>query len=190
VVSITRRAIRLCEADDVAILLRNHDAFLTLVHEQRSKATAAKSSAAAIEQSKAVQRAFTTRRTARDRSPALVATPLSSNGHALGVMIARRAGAKAFTAQQVALLQTLAEHAAAALENARLGQELREATERERATAEILEAISSAAADVDTVLATVVRAAGRFCGAPDVALLLREGDTMRIAAAAGNIVSA
>src|SRR5262249_47017343 len=125
-----------------------------------------------------------------DRSPTLVATPLSFNGHALGVMVARRAGAKAFTAQQVALLQTLAEHAATALEDARLGQELRETTERERATAEILEAISRAPPDHTTVLDTVVRAAGRFCGAPDVALLLREGDMMRIAAAAGNIVGA
>src|SRR5215468_3242380 len=101
VVSITRRAIRLCEADDVAILLRDHDAFLTLVHERRSRATAAKSGGSPIEQSSAVQRAFTTRRAARDRSPALVATPLSSNGHAFGVMVARRSGAKPFTAQQV-----------------------------------------------------------------------------------------
>src|SRR5262249_45882717 len=33
-----------------------------------------------------------------------------------------------------------------------------------------------------------VRAAARFCGAPDAALLLREGDAMRIAAATGSIV--
>src|SRR5215813_8315041 len=96
VVSITRRAIRLCEADDVAIVLREGDEFLTLVHERRSKTTAAKSTSSPIERSNAVRRAFTTRRTARDRSPTLVATPLSFNGHALGVMVARRAGAKAF----------------------------------------------------------------------------------------------
>src|SRR5689334_3223961 len=151
VVSITRRAIRLCEADDVAILLRDRNAFSTLVHERRSRATAAKRGERPIDRSNAVQRAFTTRRTTRGRSPTLVATPLSCNGHALGVMVARRAGADAFTAPQVALLQTLAEHAAAALENARLGRELREATERERATADILGVISGSPTDVQPV---------------------------------------
>jgi GAF domain-containing protein/DNA-binding response OmpR family regulator/anti-sigma regulatory factor (Ser/Thr protein kinase) len=189
VAAITRRAIRLCEADDAAILLRDGEGFRTLAHERRSKAPAvAKTPTAPIERTSAVERAFKARRTTRDRSLTLLAAPVSSNGHAIGVMVARRARPKPFTAHQVELLETLAQHAGAAIEQARLGDELREASERERATAEILGAISGAPTDVDTVLDTVVRAAARFCGAPDVALLLREGETMRIAAAVGNIL--
>src|SRR5262245_9948704 len=186
--AITRRAIRLCEADDAFVLLRDGDAFLTVAHQRRPKASAASAAASPIERSAAVERAFKTRRTTRDGSQALLATPVSSNGHAIGVMVARRARAKAFTADQIEQLEALAEQAAVVIERDRQGDELREALERERATAEILGAISSAPTDVSVVLATVVRAAARFCGAPDVALLLREGDTMRIAAAVGNIV--
>src|SRR5690242_8331642 len=186
--AITRRAIRLCAVDEAVLVLRDRDAFLTLAHERRSKAPAAKSAAAPIERSSAVERAFKTRRTTRDRSQALLAAPVSSNGHAIGVMVARRVRAKAFTADQIEHLEALAEQAAGAIERDRQGDELREALERERATAEILGAISSAPMDVSVVLNTVVCAAARFCNAPDVALLLREGETMRLAAAVGNIL--
>src|SRR5262245_50149023 len=176
VASIARRAIRLCAADDVVVLLRDGDAFLTLAQARRPKASTAKAAAGPVGRSSTVERAFKTRRTTRDRSHTLLATPVSANGHAIGVMVAWRARAKMFTADQVELLEALAEHAASAIDQARLRDEIREASERERGTAEILGAISSAATDLDTVLDTVVRAAARFCGARDVALLLREGD--------------
>jgi PAS domain S-box-containing protein len=53
------------------------------------------------------------------------------------------------------------------------------------ATAEILSAISSSPTDIRPVLDTVVRAAARFCGAPDVAILRLDGGVLRGAAAVG-----
>src|SRR5262249_32490370 len=119
VVSLTRRAIRLCEADEAAILLRDGDGFRILAHERRSPEASADTGAAnPVESLGAVERAFETRRTARNGSDTLLATPMSLNGHAIGVMVARRARPVAFTADQVELLEALAEHAAAAIDRA------------------------------------------------------------------------
>ena len=188
VAAIARRAIRLCEADDALILLRDGGGFRTLAHERHPGVSADTGAASPVERSSAVERAFEAQRTIRDRADTSLATPVSLNGHAIGVMVARRARRKAFTADQVELLETLAEHAAAAIDQARLRDEIREASEREQATAEILGAISSAATDVDTVLSTLVRAAARSCGAPEVMLLLLEGDRLLPAAGIGSFV--
>jgi GAF domain-containing protein/HAMP domain-containing protein len=69
-------------------------------------------------------------------------------------------------------------------------RQLTEALEQQTATAEILGAISSSPTDLRPVLETLVHAAGRFCGAVNVALLRLDGGVLRGAAAAGPIAAA
>jgi PAS domain S-box-containing protein len=59
------------------------------------------------------------------------------------------------------------------------------ALERQTATADILKVIASSPTDVQPVLAAVVKAAVRFCGAADAMILLRDGDSVTPAAHEG-----
>jgi PAS domain S-box-containing protein len=52
------------------------------------------------------------------------------------------------------------------------------ALERQTATADILKVIASSPTDVEPVLAAVVKAAVRFCGATDAMIQLRDGDSV------------
>jgi len=67
--------------------------------------------------------------------------------------------------------------------------ELSEALEQQTATAEILRAISQSPTDVQPVLDVVVSAAGRFCGATDALILLRDGDEVVVAAHEGDLTA-
>ena len=66
-----------------------------------------------------------------------------------------------------------------------LEMRLAEALEQQASTSEILRAIANSPTHIQPVLETVVRAAARFCGAPDVALLRVDGSVLRGAAATG-----
>ncbi len=128
----------------------------------------------------------------RARFRSALAVPMLQDGAAIGAIVISRAEPGRFSKRQVALLQTFAEQAVIAIENARLHQSLQarteqltESLEQQTATAEILRAISASPTDLRPVLDTVVRAAARFCRAPDVAILRLEGGVLRGAAAVG-----
>jgi PAS domain S-box-containing protein len=121
-----------------------------------------------------------------------LAVPMLLDGAAIGAIVVFRGEAGAFSDRHVQLLQTFADQAVIAVENVRLLTELEtrntqltESLEHQTATAEILRAISSSPTDIRPVLDTVVRAAARFCAAPDVAIVRLEGDMIRGAAAVG-----
>jgi GAF domain-containing protein len=123
---------------------------------------------------------------------AALAVPLVREAGAYGAIFLWRREPGLFAPDQVALVQTFAQQAAIAIENVRLFKEvnarngdLAEALEQQEATSEILRAIASSPTDIQPVLETVVRAAARFCGAPDVALLRVDGSVLRGAAAVG-----
>src|SRR5215831_12875356 len=89
----------------------------------------------------------------------ILAVPLIRAGEAIGVIGMRRTEARAFTDQQVELLETFANQAVIAIENARLFEaeqaskrELQEALEQQTATADVLKVISRSALDVQKVL--------------------------------------
>jgi PAS domain S-box-containing protein len=118
--------------------------------------------------------------------------PMLRDGQVIGVIFVGRPTPGLFSDQRVELLKAFADQAVIAIENVRLFQEvqarnrdLTESLEQQTATAEILRAISSSPTDIRPVLETVVQAAARFCGAPDVAILRVDGDVLRGAAAVG-----
>jgi GAF domain-containing protein len=120
---------------------------------------------------------------------------------AIGVLIIRRREVRAFTDDQVALVESFAEMAALAIENARLkdeaealkdeaesrSAELREALEHQTATAEVLGIVSRSPTDVQPVLDAICESAARVCGINDVHLRIIEGDQAIARSHFGNI---
>ena len=100
----------------------------------------------------------------------MVAIPMLRADELLGVIVVHRYEVRPFTDGQVALIETFADQAAIAIENARLLTELQtknadltEALEQQTATSEILQVISSSPTDVQPVFDTIVRSAVRLC---------------------------
>jgi GAF domain-containing protein len=114
----------------------------------------------------------------------LVSVPLMDQGDAIGVLTVARPEVRPFTTREVALLETFADQAVIAIENARLFEalerrnaQLTSALDQQTATAEVLRVIASAPTDLDRVLDAIVETAARLCEAPrGVLLQARERD--------------
>ena len=113
--------------------------------------------------------------------------PLRQRGEIIGALNARRTEVRPFSPAQVKLLETFAEQAVIALENARLFQELKESLEQQTATSEILGVIASSPTDIQPVLDTIAQSAARVCGSDDATIRLLDGDTMSLVAHYGTI---
>ena len=126
----------------------------------------------------------------------ILSIPLLREGVAIGNIQVRRDEVRRFTAKQIALLETFADQAVIAIENARLFEEVQEknralteantqltdALEQQTATSKILRVISASPTDVRPVFETVVENAVRLCDA-DRALIHRfDGEFLRLAA--------
>src|SRR4029453_16412119 len=106
---------------------------------------------------------------------ALLCVPLMREGVAIGTIALRRKEAQLFTERQVALLQTFADQAVIAIENARLFNELRESLQQQTATANVLRVISRSSFDLQAVLDTLTVSAARHCEA-QMAAIVRQKD--------------
>jgi GAF domain-containing protein/CheY-like chemotaxis protein len=100
-----------------------------------------------------------------------LATPLLRDGAAIGAMLILRGKVRAFTSRQIALLESFAEQAAVAIENARLSRdlqasnaELAETLAQQTATSEILRVMSRSPTDVQPVFDGISRSAVVLCG--------------------------
>jgi two-component system, NtrC family, sensor kinase len=113
----------------------------------------------------------------------VLAAPMLRDEHPIGAITVTRAEAGPFSSAEVGLLQTFADQAVIAIENARLLMELRtknsdltETLEQQTATSEILRVISSSPTDVQPVFDTIVRSVVRLCGGLFSALYQFDGE--------------
>gem|GEM_PF-144445 len=126
-----------------------------------------------------------------------LAIPMLRTDELLGVIAIYRHEVRAFTDSQIALMETFADQAAIAIENARLLTELQtknvhltEALEQQTATSDILRVISSSPTDARPVFDAIVRSTAVLCGAADAAVLLLDGNELRYASAVGPMAGA
>ena len=118
---------------------------------------------------------------------AFLAVPLLTGGEAEGLIVVRRKDPGPFTAQEISVLESFASQAAIAIKNAALFSELQQSNRtladslaQQTATAEVLQAISRAAFDLQSVLDTLVRNAVTLTGA-DIGVVLRaESDCLAV----------
>src|SRR5262249_11736522 len=123
--------------------------------------------------------------------------PLLRGAEAIGVLSVYARAPDALTEQHRKLLETFADQAVIAIENARLFAELQErnaqltdrtarlseALEHQTATAEVLQAISCSPPDARAVLGTVVATTARLCGSDTAGVWLRREDGKLVGAA-------
>jgi GAF domain-containing protein len=126
----------------------------------------------------------------RNQEGSYLGVPLMRGDEAIGVLQVFRQQVRPFTDGETALLETFADQAVIAIENARLFAELErrnaelqesnrqvtEALEQQTATAEVLKVIASSPTNLPGVLDTIVVSAARLCDADQVFINLVEGD--------------
>ena len=115
----------------------------------------------------------------------VLSVPMLRGSDPIGAITVWHADVGPFSQTHVALLQTFADQAVIAIENARLFQQLQvrnrdltEALEHQTATSEVLGIISRSPTDVQPVLDAIVESAARVCGIDDITLRLKEDGTL------------
>jgi GAF domain-containing protein len=112
---------------------------------------------------------------------AMAYAPMMWNERGIGAIgVSRLKGA--FSDKELALLQTFADQAVIAIQNARLFNETREALERQTATAEILKVIASSPSDTTPVFEAIASSAKRLLGGFSTAVFRLLDGTVHLAA--------
>jgi signal transduction histidine kinase/putative methionine-R-sulfoxide reductase with GAF domain len=119
----------------------------------------------------------------------IVVVPLLREGIIMGLLALHRTAVRPFTEKQIEMAETFADQAVIAIENVRLFEaeqqrtrELTETLERQTATSEVLQVISSSPGTLEPVFETILSNATRLCEAQIGNLHLCEGDALRIVA--------
>lgn len=122
----------------------------------------------------------------------MLLAPLMNDNVPIGLISVTRLEAGSFVDHHVQLLQTFADQAVIAIENARLFEQVRfkthelsEALQRQTATADVLKVISRSAFDLRTVLDALLSSACRLCDAEIGTIRYEHEGNYRLAAAYG-----
>src|SRR5438552_4400889 len=123
----------------------------------------------------------------QSQSHSMLAVPLLREGKPFGAMFLRRAEVRPFSEKHIALAQTFADQAAIAIQNVRLFNETAEALEQQKASADVLGAISSSIADTKPVFDKIVESCRRLFEGHIVGInLVREDGLVHLAAFGGS----
>ena len=106
----------------------------------------------------------------------LLYVPLMSKGTAIGFIAVSRRNPGSFSAHHVELLQTFADQAVIAIENARLFNETREALAQQTATSDVLGVISSSVADTTPVFEKILDSCENIFAAEQLGIFLVQPD--------------
>jgi signal transduction histidine kinase/putative methionine-R-sulfoxide reductase with GAF domain len=112
----------------------------------------------------------------------IVSVPLLCEGESIGALVLRRIEVNPFSEKQIALLQTFADQAVIAIENARLFNETKEALERQTATAEVLRVIASSPSDLQPVFEAIATRSTQLVGGHSAAVSIFVGDMVHLGA--------
>src|SRR5215510_2679292 len=117
---------------------------------------------------------------------AVLAVPLLHDGNPVGSLTVSKAEPVPFSDRQIQLLNTFADQAVIAIENVRLFEaeqqrtrELSESLERQTATSEVLQVVSSSPGDLEPVFAAMLEKAVRICDAKFGNIYRWDGDALR-----------
>src|SRR6516165_5155724 len=115
--------------------------------------------------------------------------PMLKDGEAMGAIVIYRQEVRPFNDREIELLKSFAAQAVIAIENARLLNELRQRTselteslERQTATSDVLQVVSSSLGDLKPVFEAMLQNATRICAGRFGILWLYEGGDFRCAA--------
>ena len=116
--------------------------------------------------------------------------PILKGEDLLGILLIYHLEVRPFTDKQIALVETFADQAAIAIENARLFEaeqqrtrELTESLEQQTATSEVLQVISGSPGDLEPVFETMLAKAVRICDAKFGNIFRWDGDALHLLAA-------
>ncbi len=112
----------------------------------------------------------------------MLGAPMLREGTPLGALVVAWREPGETPPRQVELLQTFADQAAIAIENVRLFNETKEALDQQKASAEVLGAISGSIADTKPVFEKILSSCERLFEGELVGITQVEGETVQLAA--------
>src|SRR5579862_6216912 len=120
----------------------------------------------------------------------LLVVPMINDGEVVGAIAIYRQEVRPFTDKQIELVTNFAAQAVIAIENTRLLSELRESLERQTATSDVLQVVSSSPGELEPVFNTLLANATKLCEATYGAMWLRDGGVVRNVAFHGELPAA